>query len=143
VTTVTNDSYITASEVCELVRTIAATYPGKTEIAIQDNAGYQKCGATRELAEQLGINLVFIPPYSLNLNLIERLWKFVKGKPRSRYYNQFELFREQCLRLSKEFGFGCQKRDFVGILRDLSKGRLQGHCIMCNLFRACFDYRKG
>jgi transposase len=47
------------------------------------------------LAEQLGINLVFIPPYSPNLNLIERLWKFVKGKLRSRYYNQFELFQEQ------------------------------------------------
>jgi hypothetical protein len=39
--------------------------------------------------------LVFIPPYSPNLNLIEGLWKLVKGKPRSRYYNRFELFREQ------------------------------------------------
>jgi hypothetical protein len=28
-------------------------------------------------------------------NLIERLWKLVKGKLRSRCYNQFELFREQ------------------------------------------------
>jgi transposase len=63
--------------------------------AILDNARYQKCSVTRESAEQLGINLVFIPPYSPNLNLIERLWKLVKGKLRSRYYNQFELFREQ------------------------------------------------
>jgi transposase len=49
----------------------------------------------RELAEQRGINLVFIPPYSPNLNLIERFWKFIKGKLRSRYYNQFDLFWEQ------------------------------------------------
>ncbi|MDR0628937.1 MAG: transposase, partial [Treponema sp.] len=45
--------------------------------------------------EQLGINLVFIPPYSPNRNLIERFWKLVKGKLRSRYYDQFKLFREQ------------------------------------------------
>jgi transposase len=63
VTLVTNDSYITACEVCELFRKIAASYTGKTVFAILDNAGYQKCSATRELAEQLGINLVFIPPY--------------------------------------------------------------------------------
>jgi SAM-dependent methyltransferase len=95
VTTVTNDSYITACEVCELFRKIAKVYAGKTVFAVLDNARYQKCAVTRELAEQLGINLVFIPPYSPNLNLIERLWKFVKGKLRSRYYNQFEVFREQ------------------------------------------------
>jgi transposase len=95
VTLVTNDSYITACEVCELFRKISETYAGKTVFAILDNARYQKCSVTRELAEQLGINLVFIPPYSPNLNLIERLWKFVKGKLRSRYYNQFELFQEQ------------------------------------------------
>jgi hypothetical protein len=95
VTTVTNDSYITAGEVCDLFRKTAEVYAGKTVFAVLDNARYQKCAVARELAEQLGINLVFIPPYSPNLNLIERLWKFVKGKLRSRYYNQFEVFLEQ------------------------------------------------
>jgi transposase len=95
VTTVTNDSYITACEVCELFKKIAKAYAGRTVFVILDNAKYQKCSVTRELAEQLGINLVFIPPYSPNLNLIERLWKLVKGKLRSRYYNQCELFRGQ------------------------------------------------
>ena len=94
-TTVTNDSYITACEVCELLRKTAKAYAGKTVFAILDNARYQKCNVTRELAEQLGINLVFIPPYSPNRNLIERFWKLVKGKLRSRYYDQFKLFREQ------------------------------------------------
>ena len=95
VTMVTNDSYITACEVCEVFRKIAEVYAGKTVFIVLDNAKYQKCNITRELAEHLGINLVFIPPYSPNLNLIERLWKLVKGKLRSRYYNRFELFREQ------------------------------------------------
>jgi transposase len=92
---VTNDSYITACEVCEVFRKIAETYAGKTVFVVLDNAKYQKCNIARELAEHLGIKLVFIPPYSPNLNLIERLWKLVKGKLRSRYYTRFELFREQ------------------------------------------------
>lgn len=95
VTMVTNDSYITAREVCEIFRKIAEVYAGKTVFVVLDNAKYQKCNITRELAEHLGIKLVFIPSYSPNLNLIERLWKLVKGKLRSRYYNRFELFREQ------------------------------------------------
>jgi transposase len=92
VTMVANDSYITA---CEVLGKIAERYAGKTVFVVLDNAKYQKCSITRELAEHLGINMVFIPPYSPNLNLIERLWKLVKGNPRSRYYNQFELFRER------------------------------------------------
>jgi transposase len=95
VTTVTNNSYITASEVCELFRKIVASYVGKTVFIVLDNARYQKCSVTRELAADLGIKVVFIPPYSPNLNLIERLWKLVKGKLRSRYYNQFDVFRQQ------------------------------------------------
>jgi transposase len=95
VVTVTNDSYIAACEVCEPFRKIANVYAGKTVFAVPDNARYQKCTVARELAEQFGINLVFIPPYSPNRNLIERLWKFVKGRLRSRYYNQFEVFRKQ------------------------------------------------
>ncbi len=47
------------------------------------------------LAEKLGIVLEYIPPYSPNLNLIERIWKFVKGELRSKYYGDFESFREK------------------------------------------------
>jgi hypothetical protein len=47
------------------------------------------------LAAELGINLVYIPPYSPNLNLIERLWKFAKGKLRTQYYSDFDVFRNK------------------------------------------------
>ena len=46
------------------------------------------------LASNLKIDLVFLPPYSPNLNLIERLWKFTKGKLRVKYYGDFKTFRD-------------------------------------------------
>ena len=43
----------------------------------------------------MGIELVYLPPYSPNLNLIERLWKFVRGKCLgARDYNDFEEFSQ-------------------------------------------------
>ena len=93
VTVVTNTTYITATEICTMLRTVAAEYAGKTIHIALDNARYQKCDAVRILAASLGIDLLFIPPYSPNLNLIERLWKFVKGKLRSKYYDDFTLFQ--------------------------------------------------
>jgi transposase len=94
ITTVTNDTYITATEICEMLRKISRNYADKTVHVILDNARYQKCAVVQELAKELGIRLIFIPPYSPNLNLIERLWKFTKSKLRSRYYNQFDIFQE-------------------------------------------------
>lgn len=44
------------------------------------------------LAKELEIELVYLPPYSPNLNLIERLWKFAKGKLRVKYYGDFKSF---------------------------------------------------
>ena len=95
VSTVTNDAYITASEVCDLLKKVAAEYVGKPIYIVLDNARYQKCAIVTELASQLGIHLVFIPPYSPNLNLIERLWKHVKNKLRTKYYDVFDDFQSK------------------------------------------------
>ena len=95
VLTVTNESYITATEVCAMLRKISAEYSGKVVHLILDNARYQKCEVVLALAKELNIQLHYIPPYSPNLNLIERLWKFVKGELRSKYYDDFGVFREQ------------------------------------------------
>ena len=94
-TTVTNDSYITATQVCELLRKVANEYVGTPIYLVLDNASYQKCKIVWELAAELGINLVYIPSYSPNLNLIERLWKFVKGRLRTQYYDDFNVFMEK------------------------------------------------
>ena len=93
--TVSNDSYITATQVCEMFRLIAKQYEGKVVHIVLDNARYQKCRDVCALSEELGLDLVYLPPYSPNLNLIERLWKFVKGELRSKYYDSFPEFRER------------------------------------------------
>ena len=41
------------------------------------------------------IDLLYLPSYSPNLNLIERLWKFVKKKVLySKYYSEFDMFKK-------------------------------------------------
>ena len=72
VTVVANDAYITAAEVCEMLLKVAAEYGGKPVHIVLDNARYQKCMVVTSLAQELGIALHYIPPYSPNLNLIER-----------------------------------------------------------------------
>ena len=47
-------------------------------VIVIDNAKYQKCTMVTGAALAGGIDPVYIPPYSPNLNLIERLWQFVK-----------------------------------------------------------------
>jgi hypothetical protein len=75
--TVTNDTYITATEVCTLLRHLAALNLSVPLTLVLDNARYQRCAQVSALAASLDIELCFLPPYSPNLNLIERLWKFV------------------------------------------------------------------
>ena len=58
VTTVTNDTYITAVEICELLKKIAVENAGKPIFIVLDNARYQKCSIVQELANQLGIHLI-------------------------------------------------------------------------------------
>jgi transposase len=91
---VTNDSYINAQSVCDLLRKIAAMKLDVPITLVLDNARYQKCRLVTALALSLNIELLFLPPYSPNLNLIERLWKFVKKQVLySRYYSDFGDFK--------------------------------------------------
>ena len=76
-----------------MLRKLSVEYAGKAIHIALDNARYQKCDVVRNLATSLGIELIYIPPYSPNLNPIERLWKFVKGKLRSKYYDDFSVFK--------------------------------------------------
>jgi transposase len=98
---VTNDSYITAESVCELLAKLAALNLGKPVTIFLDNARYQRCRLVQATAASLNIELCFLPAYSPNLNLIERLWKFVKKECLySHYYTDFAPFKaaiEACL----------------------------------------------
>lgn len=92
--TVTNDSYINAQSVCELLWQIYELNLGIPITLVLDNARYQKCLIVKELSELLNIEMLYLPPYSPNLNLIERLWKFVKKQCLySKYYSDFGVFK--------------------------------------------------
>ena len=71
---------------------------------ILDNALYYRSRTVQEfLGNNLRIQLLFLPPYSPNLNLIERLWKFFKKKVvYNTYYEDFEYFRRCCIGFFKK-----------------------------------------
>ena len=89
---VTNHDYINAESVCALFRTVAAASVGVPITLVLDNARYQKCALVQALASSLGIELLYLPGYSPNLNLIERLWRFVRKQSLdSIYYEDFAI----------------------------------------------------
>lgn len=53
---------------------------------ILDNGSYNRSNATREHAHKLGIELMFLPPYSPNLNLIERAWRVMNEQVRDNVF---------------------------------------------------------
>ncbi len=93
--TVTNESYINSESVCQLLDKLAALSLTIPITLILDNARYQKCHKLRVHAQQLGIELLYLPSYSPHLNLIERLWKFVRNECLySKYYETLDDFKK-------------------------------------------------
>ena len=84
---VINTTYVNADTVVELLKMLSAKCKKGIPIyVILDNARYQHCTFVKTWATALGIELVFLPPYSPNLNLIERLWKYIKKEIISNHY---------------------------------------------------------
>jgi transposase len=100
--TITNHAYINAEAVCELLEKLAELYRDLPIVLVMDNARYQKCRLVLDKAQSLNIRIVFLPPYSPNLNLIERLWKFVKKQVLyNKYYADYKQFHTaitECLK---------------------------------------------
>jgi transposase len=91
---VTNTAAVNAQTMCELLREIAAKGLAAPVTLVLDNARYQKCALVMDLAKTLGIELLYLPGYSPNLNLIERLWRLIKREALyGRYHATFADFK--------------------------------------------------
>lgn len=63
---------------------------------VMDNASYNRAYDVVNKAKEYNIELIHLPAYSPNLNIIERLWKFFKKKiMKNKYYQQFTEFEEK------------------------------------------------
>jgi transposase len=93
------DESVNAQSTIRLLTQLMSHQPkGKLNV-ILDNARYYRSKIVKEfLKENTRIKFVFLPPYSPNLNLIERIWKFVKKKVAyNKYYEDFAVFRRKFL----------------------------------------------
>ena len=92
--TIRTTGSINADTILELIQKIGRLYPADEITLVMDNARYQYNRRVWELAKYLNIELLYLPPYSPNLNLIERVWRLVKSKClRNKYYEDFATFR--------------------------------------------------
>lgn len=85
---------VNAVTVGRLLLKLRAAHPDGPISVVWDNARYQHAALVRAIAAFARIDVVYLPPYSPNLNLIERVWKFVKKEAlANRTFADFTAFR--------------------------------------------------
>jgi transposase len=93
-TSVSNTTVVNTETMCELLRKLASQGLAGPLTVVLDNARYQRNAVVQALAVSLGIELLYLPSYSPNLNLIERLWRFTKRQALyGRYHPTFADFQ--------------------------------------------------
>jgi transposase len=92
------DESINTQSTIALLDQIKAGQKFGQKIIISDNARYYKSKLLKEyLNKNTRITMEYLPPYSPNLNIIERLWRFIKRKVTyNKYYEKFSVFEEKC-----------------------------------------------
>lgn len=112
-----NDTYINAHTIIELLEKLAREYSDLPLYLVLDNARYQHCRLVKEKAKDLHINLVFLPAYSPNLNLIERLWKYLKKKLcYACYYENKTIFQKAIINQLDQLNTPTAKQDLKKLL---------------------------
>jgi transposase len=89
------DDSINAESTVALYKQLEAKHPAGTIYVIADNARYYRAKIVQEYLKDSRVEQIFLPPYSPNLNLIERLWKFMhKEVLHNQYYDTYARFKE-------------------------------------------------
>lgn len=109
---------------------IRETYPVQQKVhIILDGAGYHRSELVKEWAYVMNIELHWLPPYSPNLNPIERLWKVMNEHSRNnRYFASARAFREEIHRFFREKlpviagSLTCRINDNFQTLKNASSG---------------------
>lgn len=121
----TNEGYINSMSVVILLAQIKAKYDDLPITVFLDNARYQRCGFVQNFAQAIGIELEFLPSYSPNLNLIERVWKILRKKAlNGKYFPNFNLFRQAIDTAIQEFNLEDHSDTLSHNFQTFKKGRL-------------------
>ena len=86
---------INAESIIDFMNKIRTQYESKTVHLILDKSGYHRAELVAKKAAEINIKLHFLPPYSPNLNPIERLWKVMNEKVRNnRFFKGAKDFKD-------------------------------------------------
>lgn len=100
--TVCEYKYVNKETIVEFFRLLREKYPINHKLhLVLDGAGYHIANVVKDTAISLNIKLHYLPPYSPNLNPIERLWKVMNEHARNSVY--FKTKREFRAALNKFF----------------------------------------
>jgi transposase len=97
---------ITGEQFIKLLEKLLAKHPDTDPFILYlDNAKYYSKPVVKEwLARHRQFRLVHVPPYSPNLNLIERLWKFLRKKAFQRWHRTFEAMQAAVAEVLDDLG---------------------------------------
>ncbi len=96
--TVLNEETINSYAIMRLILTLEEKQTQGRIYLIMDNASYNHSHLLRLfLDDHPRIHLKYLPPYSPNLNIIERLWKFFHTKHHDKYFEKFKEFEDAVL----------------------------------------------
>jgi transposase len=109
-----SEAMLNAETTVQLLQDLEQRLPNKKIYVICDNARYYRAKIVTDYLSTSRIKLVFLPPYCPHLNLIERLWRFLKQRVLSnRYRQRFIEFKQSC------FDFLDNLNDYASRLRTL------------------------
>jgi transposase len=109
--TIIESDTVNSDSTIDLLTALEKKYPAASSIkVILDNARYHYSNLVKEYLSESRIDLVFLPSYSPNLNLIERLWGFFKKEVLyNKYYENIKKFRDACIKFFRNINVHADK----------------------------------